>query len=89
MAMDGLGFTRKYLSADGLVEVVRHCLRRGQGYHFEHNFGHGNENLCSVITMLMLLAFLFDQIQQLYCKHYQKRGNTLVHLSRNSYNDYY
>ena len=23
-----MGFRRKYLSADGLVEVVRHCLRR-------------------------------------------------------------
>jgi len=45
---------------------------KNQGYHFEHNYGHGKEHLCSVMTMLMLLAFLIDQVQQLCCKHYQK-----------------
>lgn len=45
---------------------------KNQGYNFEHNFGHGSENLCSVMAMLMLLAFLIDQVQQLCCKHYQK-----------------
>ena len=45
---------------------------KNQGYNFEHNYGHGKENLCSVMTMLMLLAFLIDQVQQLCCKHYQK-----------------
>lgn len=45
---------------------------KNQGYHFEHNFGHGNQNLCSVLTMLMLLAFLVDQVQELGCKLYQK-----------------
>ena len=43
-----------------------------QGYHFEHNYGHGNENLCSVMTMLMMLAFFIDQGQQLCCKVYFK-----------------
>lgn len=45
---------------------------KNQGYHFEHNFGHGEENLCSVMTMLMMLAFLIDQVQQLCCLVYQK-----------------
>ena len=45
---------------------------KNQGYHFEHNFGHGKKNLCSVMTMLMLLAFLIDQVQALCCKHYVK-----------------
>jgi len=45
---------------------------KNQGYHFEHNYGHGNAHLCSVMTMLMLLAFLIDQVQQLCCKPYQK-----------------
>lgn len=45
---------------------------KNQGYHFEHNFGHGQENLCSVMTMLMMLAFLIDQVQQLCCTVYQK-----------------
>jgi hypothetical protein len=45
---------------------------KNQGYQFEHNYGHGDQNLCSVFTMLMMLAFLIDQVQQLCCKHYQK-----------------
>lgn len=45
---------------------------KNQGYHFEHNYGHGDENLCSVMTMLMMLAFLIDQVQQLCCRVYQK-----------------
>ena len=43
-----------------------------QGYNFEHNYGHGYKNLCSVMTMLMMLAFFIDQVQQLCCKTYQK-----------------
>lgn len=45
---------------------------KNQGYNFEHNYGHGNKNLCSVMTMLMLLSFLIDQVQQRNCSVYQK-----------------
>ncbi len=45
---------------------------KNQGYNFEHNYGHGNNNLCSVMMMLMLLAFLIDQVQFLCCGLYQK-----------------
>jgi hypothetical protein len=41
---------------------------KNQGYNFEHNYGHGYNNLCSVMTMLMMLAFLIDQVQFLCCK---------------------
>lgn len=37
---------------------------KNQGYHFEHNYGHGEENLSVVLAMLMMLAFLVDQVQQ-------------------------
>jgi hypothetical protein len=40
---------------------------KNQGYHFEHNFGHGTQNLSVVFAMLMMLAFLVDQVQQLCC----------------------
>jgi hypothetical protein len=40
---------------------------KNQGYQFEHNFGHGKQNLSVVFAMLMMLAFLVDQIQQLAC----------------------
>jgi hypothetical protein len=37
---------------------------KNQGYQFEHNFGHGENNLSVVLAHLMLLAFLIDQVQQ-------------------------
>jgi hypothetical protein len=37
---------------------------KNQGYHFEHNYGHGYLNLATVLALLMLLAFTVDQIQQ-------------------------
>jgi hypothetical protein len=42
-----------------------------QGYNFEHNYGHGNENLSTVLTFLMMLAFFIDQIQQRACGMFQ------------------
>jgi hypothetical protein len=44
---------------------------KNQGYHFEHNFGHGEKNLSVVFASLMLLAFLVDQAQQLACPLFQ------------------
>ena len=38
---------------------------KNQGYQFEHNFGHGHKHLSTAFAMIMLLAFLIDQIQQL------------------------
>jgi len=40
---------------------------KNQGYNFEHNYGHGQQNLSVVFAMLMMLAFLVDQTQQLCC----------------------
>ena len=40
---------------------------KNQGYHFEHNYGHGFKNLSTVLMMLMMLAFLVDQVQQIAC----------------------
>ena len=45
---------------------------KNQGYNFEHNFGHGKENLCSVMGIMMMLAFLVDQAQLLCCKLFQQ-----------------
>jgi len=38
---------------------------KNQGYHFEHNFGHGKKYLSTIFATLMMLAFLLDQVQQL------------------------
>lgn len=45
---------------------------KNQGYHFKHNFGHGQQYLCTVFAFLMMLAFLVDQIQQSSCQYFKK-----------------
>jgi hypothetical protein len=37
---------------------------KNQGYHFEHNYGHGKKHLSTVLSYLMLLAFHNDQLIQ-------------------------
>jgi hypothetical protein len=44
---------------------------KNQGYNFEHNYGHGEQNLSVVFALLMMLAFLVDQTQQLCCALFQ------------------
>jgi hypothetical protein len=45
---------------------------KNQNYHFSHNFGHGYKNLSTVFGMLMMLAFLVDQVQELSCQMFKK-----------------
>jgi len=45
---------------------------KNQGYHFEHNFGHGKQYLSTVMAYLMLLSFLIDQVQALACEMFQQ-----------------
>lgn len=44
---------------------------KNQGYHFEHNFGHGYKHLSHVFGLLMFLAFFIDQAQQRCCALFQ------------------
>ena len=44
---------------------------KNQGYNFEHNYGHGQQHLSVVFAVLMMLAFLVDQTQQLCCALFQ------------------
>lgn len=37
---------------------------KNQGYHLEHNYGHGKKYLATNFAMLTMLAFLVDQITQ-------------------------
>jgi hypothetical protein len=41
------------------------------GYNFEHNYGHGKNYLSTVLCLLMLLAFLIDQVQGIACSLFQ------------------
>lgn len=45
---------------------------KNKGYNLEHNFGHGFKNLCNNFIMLMFLAFLMDQLQEICCSTFQK-----------------
>ena len=40
------------------IENENNNTLKTKGYHLEHNFGHGKENLCSVLATLNILAFL-------------------------------
>lgn len=45
---------------------------KNRGYHFEHNYGHGYQYLSNLLADLMMLAFLFDQLQEMGCKIFKK-----------------
>lgn len=51
---------------------------KNQGYHFEHNYGHGRQNLSVIFAMLMMLTFLLDQTQELCCPLFQAVHRKLV-----------
>lgn len=42
------------------------------GYNFEHNYGHGKKFLSTIFCILMILAFLIDQVQEICCSLFQK-----------------
>jgi len=45
---------------------------KNQGYHLEHNFGHGRNHLSLIFFLLNLLAFYMHQIFELSDLHYQR-----------------
>ena len=48
---------------------------KNQGYNFEHNYGHGKQNLATILALLMFLAFTIDQmIQRCWRLFRQVRG---------------
>jgi hypothetical protein len=52
---------------------------KNQGYHCDHNCGHGEKNLSVNFALLMMLAFLVDQTMQLCDVLFQA---TLKHVRR-------
>jgi len=48
-------------------KIENECFNnlKNQGYHLEHNFGHGAKHLAFNIYLLTLLAFLFHQVFEL------------------------
>jgi hypothetical protein len=54
------------------TENENHNVLKTKGYHLEHNFGHGQQHLASLLLTLNLLAFLFHTVLHLVDKSYQK-----------------
>ena len=44
---------------------------KNRGYHFDHNYGHGQQQLSSVLLTLLLLAFLCHTVLHLCCNMYR------------------
>ncbi len=72
------------LTKDNVFKIMRAGRSRGkienevfntlkhQGYNFEHNYGHGKTHLATVFALLMMLAFLIDQVQESCCELFQQ-----------------
>ena len=55
-------------------KIENECFNtlKNQGYSIEHNYGHGEKNLCFNFFLLTLLAFFFHQIFELTDHLYQE-----------------
>lgn len=53
-----------------------------QGYHLEHNFGHGSQNLANVLFVLNILAFLVHTVLHLAYEVYRLLRAALVTRKR-------
>lgn len=54
------------------IENENNNVLKTKGYHFEHNFGHGEQTLSLVLLTFILIAFLFHTILDIVCTAYQK-----------------
>ena len=54
------------------IENETFNVLKNQGYNLEHNYGHGKQYLSSFFAILMMLAFLVDQLTQVLDKNFQK-----------------
>ncbi len=46
------------------IENENNNTLKTRGYHFEHNFGHGQQHLASVLLSLIILAYLLHTVPQ-------------------------
>ena len=53
------------------VENENNNVLKNRGYHLEHNFGHGNKHLSSLLATFNLLAFLFHTLLEQVDKKYK------------------
>jgi hypothetical protein len=54
------------------TENENHNVLKTKGYHLEHNFGHGQQHLATLLLTLNLLAFLFHTVLHLADASYER-----------------
>ncbi len=59
------------------IENENNNTLKTKGYHLEHNFGHGQKHLSSLLVTLNILAFLFHTVLALTDEHYRLIRATL------------
>ena len=59
------------------IENENNNTLKTKGYHFEHNFGHGEKNLAETLLSLNLLSFLFHTVLEIFDKKYRLVRETL------------
>lgn len=59
------------------IENENNNTLKTKGYHLEHNFGHGQQDLSNVLATLNLLAFLIHTIQEMIEPAYQRLRRAL------------
>jgi hypothetical protein len=59
------------------IENENNNTLKTKGYHLEHNFGHGQQDLANVLASLNILAFLIHTIQEMVEPAYQRLRRTL------------
>lgn len=59
------------------IENENNNTLKTKGYHLEHNFGHGQQDLANVLASLNILAFLIHTIQELIEPAYQRLRQAL------------
>jgi len=59
------------------IENENNNTLKTKGYHLEHNFGHGQQDLANVLATLNMLAFLVHTIQEMIEPAYQRLRQAL------------
>ena len=59
------------------IENETFNVLKSNGYHLEHNFGHGKDNLAALLTTMNLLAFALHSLCDLIAAPWRKARETL------------
>lgn len=59
------------------IENENNNTLKTKGYHLEHNFGHGQQDLANVLVTLNILAFLVHTVQEIVEPAYQRLRRAL------------